>query len=47
VTAYARVYMVQIVKQLGINNVLYCAKDSIVSKVELPSELIHPVKTGY
>ncbi|WNE40389.1 MAG: hypothetical protein GBAus27B_000456 [Mycoplasmataceae bacterium] len=45
-TAYARIHMVKMIKQLGINNILYCAKDSLVSKVALPTELIDPVKTG-
>lgn len=47
VTAYARIHMVNIIKEMGNKNILYCAKDSLVSKVELPTELIHPVKTGY
>ena len=46
VTAYARVFIVETIKDKGKNNILYCAKDSLVSKIPfLPSE-IDPVKTG-
>jgi len=47
VTAYARIFMVETIKEKGVNNILYCAKDSLLSKVPFLDKEIDQVKTGY